>query len=136
MKLAGKTTVKAQIGKTTKLLTLYVAKEKCPLLFGKDWIQAFFGENWMSRLTNQVAHSVEEEVSTKLDKVLQKYTNTVFSAGLGKLKSITDHLRVKPNTQEKFYKPRAVPFAVKPKLEKALDAMVEEGNLEKVDFSK
>ena len=135
MKLAGQTTVKVQIGKTIKLLTLYVAKEKCPLLFGRDWIQAFFGENWMRRLTNQVVHSVEE-VSTKLDKVLQKYTNTVFRAGLGKLKSITAHLRVKPNTQEKFYKPRAVPFAVKPKLEKALDAMMEEGNLEKVDFSK
>ena len=70
MKLAGQTTVKAQIGKSTKLFTLYVAKEKCPLLFGRDWIQAFFGENWMSRLTNQVVNSVEEEVSTKLDKFL------------------------------------------------------------------
>ena len=74
MKLAGQTTVKAQIGKSTKLLTLYVAKEKCPLLFGRDWIQAFFGENWLRRLTNQVVHSVEEEVSAKLDKILQKYS--------------------------------------------------------------
>ena len=47
MKLVGQTTVKAQIGKSTKLLTLYVAK--CPLLFGRDWIQAFFGENCMIR---------------------------------------------------------------------------------------
>ena len=52
MKLTGQTTVKAQIGKSTELLTLYVGKEKCPLLFGRNWIQDFFGENWMSRLTN------------------------------------------------------------------------------------
>ena len=68
-------------------------------------------------------HSVEEVVSSKLNKVHEKYTNTVFRAGLGKLKSITAHLRVKLSTQEKFYKPQTVPFAVKPKLDKALDAM-------------
>ena len=78
----------------------------------------------MSQLTNQIVHSVKEEVPTKLDKVLEKYTNTVFKAGLGKLKSMTAHLRVKLNTQEKFYKPQAVPFGVKPKLEKALDVIV------------
>ena len=78
-------------------------------------------------------HTVEEEVSTKLDKVVEKCINTVFRAGLGKLKSIRAHLTVKLNTQEKFYRPQAVQFAVKSKLEKALDAMVEEENL---DFSK
>ena len=34
MTFAGQTTVKALIGKSTKLLTLYVVKQKCPLLFG------------------------------------------------------------------------------------------------------
>ena len=34
---------------------------------------------------------------------IHKQSNTVFRAGLYKLISITDHLRVKLNTQEKFY---------------------------------
>ena len=66
-------TMNVLIGESTKLLTLYVVKEKCLSLFCIDWIQAFFRENWMSRLTNQVVHSIEE-VSTKLDKVLEKHS--------------------------------------------------------------
>ena len=69
----------------------------------------------------------------KLNKILEKYSESVFKSGLGKLKTITAHLKLKPNVQEKFYKPRAAPFAVRPK---ALDKMVADGNLEKVEFSK
>ena len=98
MKFVGQITVNIQIGESTKLFTMYVAKEDCPLLISRDWIQAVFGETWMSRLKNKVVHSVEEIVSTKLDKVLEKYINTVFRGGLGKLKHITAHLRVKLNT--------------------------------------
>ena len=49
---------------------------------------------------------------------------------------ISAHLQLKQDTQPRFFKPRAVPFSIRPKLEKALEAMVEEGNLERVDYSR
>ena len=49
---------------------------------------------------------------------------------------ITVHLQLKQDAQPRFFKPRAVPFAVKPKLEKTLEAMVKEGILGRVDYSR
>ena len=68
MKLAGQTVVNVQVEGETKQLKLYVAREECPSLFGREWIHAFFGKNWI--LTNKTVHSVEE-VEMKLNKILE-----------------------------------------------------------------
>ena len=47
-KLAGQATVTARVGKVTRHLTIYVAEDSnCIVLFGRDWISAFFGRNWV-----------------------------------------------------------------------------------------
>ena len=137
VKLAGQTKVKVKIGRITKYLTRYVAEDKNSLsLLGRDWIKAFFGNGWIRRLTKNVIASVNNtEKPVKLKRILDKYSDTVFKPGLGELKEIKAQLHLKPEAQPRFYKPREVPFAVKPRLEKALEEMVEEGNLERVGFS-
>ena len=131
MELAGQATVKATVNGVTKDLRLCIAKGDCPPLFGRDWIQAFYGQDWAKRLTKQVNQVKEVSIEALLDK----YKDTVFMSGLGEVKELTAQLKVKPETQAKFCKPRSVPYAVKPKLDEALDRMVAEGNLEKVDYS-
>ena len=53
--------------------------------------------------------------------LLEKYAETVFKSGLGKLKGITASLTIKPDVTPKFCKPRPVPFAVRPKVEETLE---------------
>ena len=66
--------------------------------------------------------------------LLEKYAETVFKPGLGKLKGITASLTIKPDVTPKFCKPRPVPFAVRPKVGD-IEKMVKEGTVEKIDFS-
>ena len=51
MKLATQTIVSVKIAKSTKLFILYVAKEKCPSLFGRDWIQIMLDDESKSLTT-------------------------------------------------------------------------------------
>uniref|UniRef100_A0A1X7UWI9 Peptidase A2 domain-containing protein n=1 Tax=Amphimedon queenslandica TaxID=400682 RepID=A0A1X7UWI9_AMPQE len=113
VKLAQQTTVKVQLGR------------------------AFFGNGWIRRLTSNVIGSVDNaEKPFQLREILNKYSDTVFKPGLVELKEIKVQLHLNPEAQPTFYKPRAVPFTVKPKLEKALEEIVEEGNLKRVDYSR
>ena len=73
--------------------------------------------------------------SNQLQVLLEKYHQTVFRPGLGELREIEAKLKLKPNAQPKFCKPRPVPYAVKVKLGETLERMVIEGNLEKIDYS-
>lgn len=58
--LAGQT-VKVQLGRVTKYLTIYVAEdENSPALLGRDWIKAFFRNGWIRRLTINVIGSVDK----------------------------------------------------------------------------
>ncbi len=114
-------------------LRLFIARGKCPPLFGRDWIQAFYGKDWAEQLTQKVNAVDDSGKPEKLQATLNKYAATIFKPGLVELKEITANLKLKPNAQTKFCKPRTVPYAVKPKLEEALERMVAESNLEKVD---
>ena len=72
---------------------------------------------------------------TPLKQTIDKYAKTVFKPGLGKLEGITANLKCRPDSQPKFCKPRPVPFALKPRVDEALDRMVADDNLERVDYS-
>ena len=136
--LAGESTVRVQVENTTKVLTVYVAQSECPSLFGRDWISVFFENQWMRRLVNHsVVNAITQEESkpAELKRILEKYAQSVFKPGLGQLKGITAQLKTKPECQPKFYKPRPVPYALKPKVEETIERMVAEGNLEKLDYS-
>ena len=74
-------------------------------------------------------------VPPKLQKLLDKYAKTVFKPGLGKLEGMTAKLMLRPEAVPKFYKPRPMPYAMRPKVEATLAQMVAEGNIEEVDCS-
>ena len=134
MPLVGEAMVQAEIGGIKRKVKLFVAKGKCLSLFGRDWIQVFYGDNWAGRLT-QVNALETTEKSNQLQVLLEKYDQTVFRPGLGELREIEAKLKLKPNAQPKFCKPSPVSYAVKVKLGETLERMVIEGNLEKIDYS-
>ena len=71
----------------------------------------------------------------KLQKLLDKYAETVFKPGLGKLKGMTAKLMLRPEAVPRFCKPRPMPYALRPKVEATLEKMEKEGNIEKVEIS-
>ena len=86
MELAGEAIVQAEIEGVTKDLRLFIAEGKCPPLFGRDRIQAFYGKDWAERLTQKVNTVNESGKPEKLQVLLDKYAATIFKPGLGKLK--------------------------------------------------
>nr|XP_033477362.1 uncharacterized protein K02A2.6 [Epinephelus lanceolatus] len=72
--------------------------------------------------------------STQLQVILEKHEE-VFREELGSMKNITVKLHVKPGSKPVFLKARPVPYAIRPKVEADLDAMVKNGVLEPVTTS-
>ena len=86
-KLAGQATVAARVGKVTRRHIIYVAKDNnCPVLFGRDWISAFFGRNRVKRLTKNTIATVSKNKPAKLAEIFEKYKNTV-STRVGRVES-------------------------------------------------
>ena len=85
MPLVDEAIVQAEIGGMKRKVKLFVAKGNCPSLFGRDWIQFFYGDNWAGRLT-QVNVLEMTQKSNHLQVLLEKYDQTVFKPGLGELR--------------------------------------------------
>ena len=71
---------------------------------------------------------------TSLSAVLNKHAE-VFKEGLGSMKNITVKLNIKPDSRPKFFKVRPVPYAIKPKVEAGLEALIKSRVLEPVSQS-
>ncbi len=133
MQLAGEAIVEVQLGNQTKRLKLYVAQRRCPSLFGRGWIRAFFGNEWLARMMKGTVHSMQDlPISVQLQQVLDKYANTVFEPGLGKVNDVTAH---GTDAQPKVSKPCPVPYALRPRIKATLTKMEAEGSLERVEHS-
>lgn len=66
--------------------------------------------------------------------ILKKHTK-LFDGPLGSMKDITVKLSVKADSKPKFLKARPVPYAIRPKVEADLDALVKNGVLDPVSGS-
>ena len=51
MPLLGEAIVQAEIGGIKRKVKLFAGKGNYPSLFGRDWIQVFYVDNWAGRLT-------------------------------------------------------------------------------------
>lgn len=69
-----------------------------------------------------------------LSDVLDRHAE-VFKEELGQLKGTTAKIHVNSEAQPRFYKPRRIPFAVKPLVEAELRRLVDEKIIEPVQFS-
>ena len=128
-----KANVEVKFRDITQRLCVYVIDQKFPALFGRDWIEKFFGKNWLSRLIDvKQVRDEKVEVSQFIDKIKG---SIIFKPGLGEVVGYEAALDVKEGHRPKFCKARPVPFAVKVPLGQELDRMENEGTLVKVSHS-
>ena len=73
-------------------------------------------------------------VSTTSEDIVSQYPNLFDNSTVGKLKGIQVPLRMK-EANPVFIKPRVVPFAIRSKYEEALEKLVAEDIIEKVEHS-
>ena len=111
----------------SKQLSLYVVQGGEKPLFGREWIHEL-------ELDTVTVNKLKCQPLQQVEHLKAKYKD-IFSPELGKLKGIKAKLHLKENFTPKFVKARPVPYALKPKIDKELDNLVEKGILEKVSYS-
>ena len=124
----GSTTVTVKYKEQTEQLPLVVANGSGPCLLGRDWLMTI-RLDWTNLFS--VNHAC---YSLSLQGILDTYA-TVFSPELGALKGTTATIRVDSTAQPRFHKPRAVPYALKAKIEKELDRLIQQGVIEPIEFT-
>ncbi|GBP76397.1 Uncharacterized protein K02A2.6 [Eumeta japonica] len=118
----------------TKQIKFYIIDNGCHVqpapILGRDFMSEFnLGISEMKYIDNPV---IEE---TSVAKILMNKFPAVFSNKLGKLNKFKVQLQLKPDAKPIFFKPRPVPFALKPKVDEALDKLIETGILKSVNYS-
>ena len=114
------------------LLDLYVVKNKGPVLMGRDWLYKI-RLDWYA-IKSLKASQTPPIAKERLQTMLDKYSD-VFEDKLGTLKSAKAKLTLKEESQAHFCKARAVPYALRPKVEEELRRLQNEGILTKVEWS-
>ena len=104
-----------------------------PALFGRDWLSKI-QMNWGEIKALKLRKISEGVMQRKVDQLLQQY-ESVFSEGVGTLKGHKADLKVEEGCQPSFYKPRQVPYTLRPKVEAELTRLEKDGILSKVEYS-
>ena len=111
LSLKGEAMVTVTYNDQVTQLPLLVVQGSGPSLFGKNWFRAI-----------QLNWSEIKKVTTELESLLSRYSE-LFQEGLGTVKDYTVTLSVKPEAVPKFFKARAVPYALKEAIEKDLERL-------------
>ena len=112
-------------GKEEEELGLMVVSGDGPSLLGRDWL----GRLWLDWREIRMLN-----MTPALETVLSKHSN-LFKEELGTIKGVTAKLHVSPDAKPRFCRPRSIPYALKSRVDQALDKLVSEGTLEAVQFS-
>ncbi|GFR75228.1 reverse transcriptase family protein [Elysia marginata] len=110
------------------------------LIMAEKGSNAIFGRDWLSQVKihweglHQQIHKVGLDAESNTATLKEKFKD-LFSDGIGKVKSVSASLEVNSDAKPKFFKARAVPFAIKPKVGKALKDLERQGILNKVSHS-
>ncbi|XP_061892242.1 uncharacterized protein K02A2.6-like [Entelurus aequoreus] len=123
--------VDVRLNKQRARLPLYVVKGDALSLFGREWLRKV-KLDWTMIKTIRATHPIQEDrtMATVLDSHAR-----VFQEGLGTLKGFEVALTLKPVHQPKFFQARAVPYALRPKVEEELERLEQGGVLSPVQFS-
>ena len=109
-------------GQTFKEMPLIVVKGSGPSLMGRNWLREVTLD-W---------HEIHCMVSQSLQVVLNAH-QAVFQEGLGKMEGFKVKLHVEPTAKPRYFRPRAIPYALRDKVEEELERLVAEGTLEPVE---
>ena len=114
-------------------LRLIVVKGDGPNLMGREWIRRM-EIDWktLCRDSRLAIHQVPSQVlGSPVESLIQRYSD-LFRNDLGKMRHFKATLKLLPDVQPKFHRPRPVPFALKEAVERELDRLEEAGVIEKV----
>jgi hypothetical protein len=106
---------------------------RLPLLVVDGNGPSLFGRNWLRKIKLDW-YNICIVRDSELDNLCQKYSN-IFKSGLGKYSGPPASIRIKPSAQPKFCKARPVPYALREKIEDAIDQNIAEGIWEPVQYS-
>ena len=87
---------------------------------GRNWLHDITLD-WKTLFTSNSIYSVKS--SENLDNLLAEFEE-VFRPELGMLKDTVINIPVTPGTKPRFFRARAVPYALKDKIEQELDRLV------------
>ena len=124
----GEIDVKVCYGKQELYLPLIIVKGSGPALFGR---------NWLSKITldwERIKFTSFDKGLSSVNELLKKFPG-VFDNKCGTMKGVTVKLAVKDGSKPMFYKPRAVPYALREGVATEIDRLLKEGIIEKVSYS-
>ena len=108
-------------------------KEKLPLLVAGDNGPTLLGRNWLRRIKLDW-HNICTVKNSELDGLFSSYSG-LFKEGLGKFNGPPVQIHVTSEAQPKFCKARPVPYALREKIDKAIEDNVAQGVWEPIQYS-
>lgn len=125
--VVGEAKVHVSYGNQQACLPVFVTARDGPVLMGRNWLSVL-------KLDCKQIKQVFLEPLNEVDNLFTKYAS-LFDAGLGTIKGVTAHLKLKENAIPQFFEPTPVPLALKEKIAEEIKRLESLGVLEKVDFS-
>ncbi|XP_048488048.1 uncharacterized protein LOC105383898 isoform X1 [Plutella xylostella] len=115
----------------SKLIRFFVVQNGGPPLLGRDFM-AEFNVNFTVGNNNV---TVEQQCIGEVPQLIDEYKE-LWSEGLGRFNKFKVDFKLIEGAEPKFFKPRPVPFALKPKVDEEINRLVGLGILVPVDFSR
>lgn len=95
---------------------------------------SLLGWDWLGRLRLDWGDIRKLHDASTLESLLDKHSD-LFRTELGVIDGVTAKLHVSPGAKPRFYRPRSIPYALRSRVDQALERLVSEGILEAVQFS-
>ncbi|XP_033731244.1 uncharacterized protein K02A2.6-like [Pecten maximus] len=124
----GESDVSVEYGDITGTLTVVVVKGDYPSLLGRNWL-SHVKLDW-----SQIFQVKQDPQENQLDNILRKH-ESVVKDGLGTIRGTKAKLYVDNSQKPLYFKARQVPYALRDRIEQALDRLVSEGTISLVEFS-
>ncbi|XP_037507514.1 uncharacterized protein LOC119383455 [Rhipicephalus sanguineus] len=124
----GTLSVHVRLGKTASQQALLVVACKSPSLCGRDWLATF------NLLPRQVNATQMDCATVEIVRAMLLEFEDIFKPGCGTLKGPPVHVKVRPDAEPRYYRPRSVPYALRVKVEE-LQRLEHENIITPVDHS-
>lgn len=130
--MLGKTYVRVNYKMQEKILPIIAVKGRGPNLLGRWWLK-HVKLDW-AEIRSHVQHITKYPQSLTLQQVLTKHEGA-FRKELGTLKGFKDTIQVPANATPRFYRPRSVPYAMKPIVDAEIERLIKEDIIAPVKYS-
>ena len=111
-------------------------KQLCVVFLDRPETASLLGREWIAEINLLSVHQTQPEtVPTSLTSLLKEFSDLFDTSTLPPIKGFKVHLYIKPNSNFKLFKPRPVPYAVRPKVKAELDLLESLGILSNVEIA-